>query len=99
MGCCLFAILSALWPRVILLAIWFLWPAVPKAAFQSELYPLLGFIFVPTTTLAYELIKYNNGGAIDGWWLILLALAFLHDIGHVGAGMRRKRVVVVEKKS
>jgi len=91
MGCCLVAILGALWPRVTLILIWLLNPAVPQAAFQTSVYPMLGFIFLPATTLVYELAKYFHGGSLDGFWLLLLALAFLHDIGHVGAGLRRRR--------
>ncbi len=93
MGCCLLAIIGALWPRLALLGVWILRPDIPGKEFPNTLYPVLGFIFLPTTTLAYELVKHFNGGVIDGVGLVILVLALLHDIGHVGAGMRRRRAV------
>jgi hypothetical protein len=93
MGCCFFAIIGALWPRLALIFIWLFKPAIPNAAFHTTLYPVLGLIFLPTTTLTYELIKYYHPShSIDNGYLLFLALAFLYDLGHVGLGMRgRKR--------
>jgi hypothetical protein len=93
MGCCFFAIIGALWPRVTLVLIWFFSPAIPHNAFRTSLWPCLGLVFLPTTTLTYELIKYfHPTHGIDNGYLLFLAIAFLYDIGHVGLGMKgRKR--------
>ena len=80
MGCCLAALIGALWPRVVLICLWFM--DIPGRVFHTMLWPLLGFIFLPTTTLAYELIKFKVG-SIDNPWIILLAMAFLHDLGQL----------------
>ncbi len=90
MGCCLMAIVGALWPRIALVVIWLFYSRVPHTAFHSTLWPVLGFIFLPTTTLAYELIKYNWGIVDSPLSLIIMGLALLHDVGHLG-GFRRKR--------
>lgn len=82
MGCCLMALFGALWPRVGLVCVWLFFPAIPGKAFSTNLWPIAGFFFLPTTTLAYELIKANVG-SIDNPWLIVLALALLHDLGQL----------------
>ena len=92
MGCCFFAIIGALWPRVALVCVWFFNVEIPQKAFATQLWPVLGFFFLPTTTLAYELIKwYHPTHQVDNEWLALLAVAFLYDLGHVGLGMRRRK--------
>lgn len=92
MGCCFFAIIGALWPRLTLALIWFFKPHIPGMAFQGSFWPVLGLIFLPTTTLAYELIKYlHPSHSIDNEYLLVMAIAFLYDLGHVGLGMKRRR--------
>ena len=91
MGCCLIGCLGALWPRVTLVLIWIFARVIPEQAFTTSLWPLLGFFFLPTTTLAYELCRYYLHGVDNPWSLVILALAFLHDIGHLGAGARGAR--------
>jgi hypothetical protein len=92
MGCCLIALLGAIWPRVVLALIYFFNPALPQRVFQTTLYPLLGFIFLPTTTLAYELCSvYMAGGVSNILSIILIVLAFLHDIGQFGSLRSRRK--------
>ena len=59
-------------------------PRAPQA------WPVVGFIFLPATTLAYELCKARLGGIDSPLCLTLLGLAFLHDLGHFGAFRRRR---------
>lgn len=92
MGCCLAVLVGAIWPRLTLILLWLFDPKYFTTAFQTWIFPLLGFIFLPTTTLAYELVKnWSPGGRVDGYWLILLALGLLHDLGHIGLGVRSTR--------
>jgi len=81
LGCCLMALLGALWPRVILVCLW-LFADWHDHLFKTRLWPILGFIFLPATTLAYVLIQHYVG-SIDNPWLILLGMAFLHDLGQL----------------
>lgn len=97
MGCCLFAIIGTLWPRLALIGIWLFAPHIPATAFQTIRWPLLGFFFLPTTTFAYELIKYNWGSIDSPGGLIFMALAFLYDIGHLGGFRRRKRTIIGQR--
>jgi hypothetical protein len=57
---------------------WLINPLRWQAAFDSFIWPLLGFIFVPWTTLMYVLIV--------GFDWIWLALAVLADIGMYAGG-------------
>ncbi len=49
-------------------------------AYQTTLWPFLGFLFMPLTTLAYAW-GINSYGAITGWAVWLMALAVLLDLG------------------
>jgi len=90
MGCCLVWILAAVWPRVTLAVIWLFANDIPRAAFKGQVWPVVGFIFLPATTLAYEICKARLGGIDSPLCLTLLGLAFLHDLGHFGAFRRRR---------
>ena len=90
MGCCLLVILSALWPRVVLVLIYFFAPWIPRTAFHTALWPLLGFIFLPTTALAYELTwVYIGAPQTHPLSLILVIIAFIHDLAQLGVLRRR----------
>lgn len=79
LGCLLLSMLL-IGPRLILLLIWLLtnWLG---AAYQTVLWPLLGFFFMPYTTLAYMAAMLNNGGSVDGIWLVLVVVAVIFDLG------------------
>lgn len=54
---CLFAIFAGLFPRLGVLLIWLARPVLFTAAFGGFfLWPILGIIFLPFTTLMYVLI-------------------------------------------
>jgi hypothetical protein len=83
---CLLAVFGAFFPRLAVLFIWIARPAYFTAAFGDLiLWPLLGIIFLPFTTLIYVLLWSPAGlSGFDWLWLIL---AFVLDIGHlVGSG-------------
>lgn len=84
---CLFAIFAGLFPRLGTLIIWLARPNLFRVAFGgSWLWPVLGIIFLPFTTLMYVILWSPGVGLVgfDWFWLIL---AVLIDISHwVGAG-------------
>lgn len=90
MGCCLFASVLAGAPRLALVLWWLFAPGRVTSPFGGVLVPILGLIFLPWTTLAY-VFAYPGGIGLFGW--ILVALAFLVDIGAYGGGgySRRRR--------
>ena len=58
-------------------------------AYETTLWPLLGFFFMPLTTLSYA-FAMNSNGAIDGMYLVLVVVTVLLDLGLVGAGSKTK---------
>ena len=81
--CCFLTTLLLLGPRAGILVWWLINPVRWQAVFPSFIWPLLGFIFVPWTTLMYVLVA--PGGIVMFDW-ILLALAVLADIAMWGGG-------------
>ena len=86
---CLFAILTGLFPRLGLLIVWIFTNEVDQA-YDTWILPLLGLIFLPLTTLVYALF-YSPVGGVDGIEWFWVVLAFLLDIGALGAGARSRR--------
>jgi hypothetical protein len=90
MGCaCLFALLAAGAPRLALVLMWLFTPWVGRA-FDSFIVPLLGFIFLPLTTVIYVLV---SPGGLSGFDWLLLIVGVLIDLGSYGGGAygRRRR--------
>jgi hypothetical protein len=59
-------------------------------AYDTLLWPLLGFFFMPLTTLAYAW-AINSRGSVDGMHLVVLVLAVLIDLGLIGGSSRARR--------
>lgn len=87
--CCFFTILVLLGPRVAGV-IWWIVSSVrwvgdsPVSAFNSIIWPILGLIFLPWTTLMYVII--SPGGVVGLWEWLLLGLMFLFDLAAHGGG-------------
>lgn len=54
-------------------------------AYETTLWPLLGFFFLPYTTLAYAL-AINSNGSVAGIYLVLVVVAVFLDLGSIGGG-------------
>jgi hypothetical protein len=85
---CLLAILTGFFPRVGLLIVWIFTNEVDQA-FDGWILPLLGLFFLPLTTLVYALLWAPFGG-VDGIEWFWVVLAFLLDIGALGANARSR---------
>ena len=62
-------------------------------AYETFLWPCLGFLFMPFTTLAYAW-AVNSHGTVTGIYLVVVVFAVLLDLGFVGgsgASARRRR--------
>jgi len=86
---CIWLIVAMLMPRVALVLIWLLSDYLERA-FQTALWPIIGFIFLPTTTLAWA-FAINAHGSVDGWYLVLVVVAVLWDLGHGGGSAARAK--------
>lgn len=88
MGCaCLFALLGAIAPRLTLILMW-LFTNWLSRAFDNFIIPLLGFIFLPLTTVIYVLVS-PGGLGIFGWILLIVGLVI--DLGSYGSGAYGRR--------
>ncbi len=81
--CCLFTVLLVLGPRAAIVVWWLTDPAVWSRAFDTFLWPFVGFIFVPWTTLMYVLVSPGGVDGLDWAWL---ALALFGDLAMHGGG-------------
>jgi hypothetical protein len=60
-------------------------------AYENLLWPLLGFLFMPLTTLAYAW-AINSRGSVEGFQLLVVVIAVLIDLGLIGgSAASRKR--------
>lgn len=87
--CCLALVAGFLGPRVALFFWWILGDKV-DAAFDSWFWPLLGFLFLPWTTLFYVIVWSPVGGVEDEEWLFV-ALGVVLDVVTYSARAARSR--------
>jgi hypothetical protein len=59
-------------------------------AFETTIWPLLGFVFMPLTTLAYAW-AINSRGSVEGVPLVIVVVAVLLDLGLIGGSSRARR--------
>jgi uncharacterized membrane protein YccC len=50
-------------------------------AYETAIWPFLGFLFMPFTTLAYMAAMLNNNRQISGWWVVLIVVTVVLDLG------------------
>ena len=86
---CLLLIVVLAFPRIVL-AIMFFTSTYLERAYNSLLLPIIGFIFVPLTTLVYAWMT-NNHQPIAGANLLILLIAVIIDLGGLGGGEYHRR--------
>jgi len=84
--CCFLTSLFLLGPRAAVLVWWLLQPVRWQVAFHNVfIWPVLGFLFLPWTTLAY--VAAAPTGTITGAGWVLVVLGVLIDVfGYAGGG-------------
>lgn len=85
---CILVVLALAFPRVILLLLFFFSRYLHRA-YDGLLVPLLGFFFLPLTTLTYAWLV-NSKLPTSGFHLILLIVAVIIDVGSWGGARRRR---------
>jgi hypothetical protein len=86
---CLFALVAALSPRLGLILLWIFTPWVDRA-FSTWVWPLLGLILLPLTTLVYVLLWNTGGRGVHGWEWALVVISFVVDLGAHAGGYRSR---------
>ncbi len=90
MPCCIGVLIGLLLPRVVLLFYWLLTPYISQA-FETWIWPLLGFLFMPYTTLFYLWAMLYNQGQVSGLWLVLVIIGVVLDLSSYGGSGRARR--------
>jgi len=85
---CLLVVLAFFAPRLVL-AMLAVFSHFLETAYESFLTPLLGFFFMPVTTLAYAMAINWNGSA-TGIYFFMVLLGALMDLGVLGGGVRTR---------
>jgi hypothetical protein len=86
---CLLLLVVVAFPRVVL-ALMFLLSTYLQRAYHGLLIPLLGFLFLPITTIVYAWMA-NNHMPLEGINLLILLVAVLFDLGGLGGGEYHRR--------
>jgi hypothetical protein len=87
---CLLLFVVLLFPRVVLVLMWFFSTYLQHAFHSGLLLPVLGFIFLPLTTIVYAW-EINTGMPTAGINLLWLLIAVIVDLGGLGGGAHRSR--------
>src|SRR5919109_1505790 len=75
----LLAILALLAPRIAIVLLWVLTTWF-DGLFTSSMWPILGFIFLPTTLLWYTVVQHWFGGVWSLWPIVGVIIALLIDV-------------------
>ena len=76
--CCTLLLAAGIGPRIALLFVWIFGDRV-ELAFDSWVWPLLGLLFLPWTTLAY-VFAWGPVEGVSEWGWVLVALGIVLDI-------------------
>jgi hypothetical protein len=87
--CCLALVAVGLGARFALVLVWIFGDRV-ELAFDSWIWPLLGLLFLPWTTLMYVLV-WSPGRDVSGGEWILVALGLVLDIASYSARAAQSR--------
>jgi hypothetical protein len=63
-------------------------------AYETFVWPLLGFFFMPLTTLAYA-CAINWHGSVSDVYFVVVLVAALMDLGFVGGAAKNRRHLTV----
>ncbi len=94
---CLIGCLALSMPRLALFLVW-IFSDYLNTAYQTVLWPLLGFFFMPLTTLAYAWAWHQGNGSVAGFGLVVVVIAVLIDLGLLGTGESSRRYVRARPK-
>ena len=89
MPCCAVLLLLFLGPRVAII-LFALFSSFFERPFDGLLIPVLGFLFMPWTMLAYAW-SINTSGQVAGLQMVVVAVAALIDLGVIGGGASKQR--------
>lgn len=84
---CILGCLALFTPRIVIVLLVIFTDYIGEAC-DTTLWPLLGFLFMPLTTLAYAWAWHHGGGSVEGLGLAAVVVAVLVDLGLLGGSGR-----------
>jgi hypothetical protein len=86
---CLLGMLALFVPRLVVAVLWFFshWF---DGLFDTLLWPVLGFLFAPTTLLWYSVVENVYGGAWNTLQIVVLVVALMLDLSPSTSKRRKK---------
>ena len=88
--CCLLVLLAFFTPRIVLFLMWLFSNSYLSRAFDTWLWPMLGFFFLPATTIGY-VIAQNEFGGPSGLGIVAVLIGLAVDVGLLGGGARQRQ--------
>jgi hypothetical protein len=76
---CLLLLVALIAPRLVIVALWLL-TSWFRGIFAIALWPVLGFIFLPTTLLWYTAVQHWFHGVWSLWPIVGLVIALATDV-------------------
>jgi len=86
---CLVGCIALGTPRVAILLVVVFGDYIGRA-YDTLTWPVLGFLFMPTTMLAYAW-AINSRGSVEGLQLVVVVIAVLIDLGMIGGSAQAGR--------
>lgn len=86
---CILAFIALLFPRVIIVVLWFFTDWF-SGVFDTILWPVLGFLFLPISMLWYSVVINNYGGQWTTLNIIVMVVAVVMDMGSWGGGYKNR---------
>ena len=87
---CLLVLFALATPRLVILCLWFLTHWF-QGLFTTPLWPILGFVFLPTTLLWYSAVQRWFGGQWTLWPIVGLVIALMIDLSPASGRRARPR--------
>ena len=90
---CLLVLLLLGFPRVAFFCLWLFGSGYLQSAIERPLLMVLGFLFMPLTSIAFAYAFHGIGpvGAVSDLGWVIVGVAGAIDLGLVGGGARSRR--------
>jgi hypothetical protein len=85
---CILAVLALAFPRVVIVVL-YLFTNFFRGVFETLLWPVMGFLFMPLTLLAYAWME-RSGRPSQEIFLVVMVIAVVLDLGLIGGGRRAR---------
>lgn len=90
--CCPVLLIAFFGPRTALVYLWLV--GYLDGVFSTALWPLVGFLFLPFTTLVYAFVAHHGG--LSDFSMVMLIVAALIDLGVLGGSERERRRRIID---